>query len=117
MPEGYTHASAEVGVVAPAPELYIYAYSSSMYGAWRTSYLMWTPVTVYYVSGHYYRQPMPRARAVVVYTRGSDFFFPPRERAWRGYDKRFDHSRAPTWSDHRRAKHKEHGRGRGRPDA
>jgi hypothetical protein len=111
---------AEVGVVAHShgPELMVYAYSSSFYGDWRAHYMGWTPVTIYYFEGRYYSRPIPRARTVIVYRRGGDYFFPPRDRAWRGFDRRYDYSRAPSWRDHGRAKHKEdrgRGRGRGRP--
>jgi hypothetical protein len=106
---------AEVGVVAraPAPEVVVYAYSSSYYGDWRAAYPGWTPVTIYYFDGRYYSRPIPRARTVVVYRRGGDYFFPPRDRAWRGADRRYDYRREPTWRDHGRAKQKVH-RGRGR---
>ena len=105
----------EVGVVAavPAPEVSIFAYSSSYYGDWRAAYVGWTPVTVYYYGGAYYNRPMPRARTIVVYRRGNDYFFPPRDRAWQGHDKRFDYTRAPTWRDYGRAKHKDNGKRHG----
>jgi hypothetical protein len=108
--------SAEVGVVAQTagPDLVVFAYSASYFGDWRANYLGWTPVTIYYIDGRYYRRPVPRARTVIVYRRGSDYFFPPRDRAWRGVDRRYDHRHAPTWRDHGRAKSKEKGR-RGRP--
>jgi hypothetical protein len=107
----------EVGMVVPGPEVVVFAYSSSHYGAWRTAYMGWSPVTVYYYSGRYYRRPIAGARTVVVYSRGGEYFFPPRERAWVGIDARFDRSHGPTWSDYRRAKVKpdNRGRGRGRP--
>jgi hypothetical protein len=111
------HTTTEVGMVVPGPEVVVFAYSQTHYGAWRTAYLGWTPVTVYYYSGRYYRRPIAGARAVVVYSRGGEHFFPPRERAWIGIDARFDRGHAPTWSDYRRAKVKpDNGRrARGRP--
>jgi hypothetical protein len=111
-----THSTTEVGVVAqaPGPGIVVFAYSSSLYGDWRSHYLGWTPVTIYYYGGHYYSRPVPRARRVVVYRRGADYFFPPRDRAWGGFDRRYDYRHAPTWRDHGRAQQKDKGR-RGRP--
>jgi hypothetical protein len=116
------HTTTQVGMVVPGPEVAVFAYSSDYYsqthyGAWRTAYMGWTPVTVYYYSGRYYRRPIGGARAVVVYSRGGDYFFPPRERAWVGIDARFDRNHGPTWSDYRRAKvkHDNGRRARGRP--
>jgi hypothetical protein len=111
------HTRTEVGVVVPAPEarLVIYAYSSSLYGDWRTSYIGWTPVTIYYFSGSYYSTPVRGGRAIVVYSRDREYFFPPRDRGWVGIDNRFDYSRAPSWRDHGRAKQKGNGRRQGRP--
>lgn len=96
----------EVGVVVPGPEVVVFAYSSSYCGDWRASYRSWSPVTIYYHSGRYYSRPIGGARAVVVYRRGGEYFFPPRERAWVGVDSRFDYRRGPTWRDHARAKQK-----------
>lgn len=117
IPASSGRSTTEVGMVVPGPEVVVFAYSSSHYGAWRTAYMGWSPVTVYYYSGRYYSRPIGGARAVVVYRRGGDYFFPPRDRGWVGIDARFDRRYAPTWSDHRRAKHKpeNRGRGRGRP--
>jgi hypothetical protein len=95
---------ASVVVAAPSPEVVFFAYSPAMYGEWRVSYMQWTPVTIYYSSGRYYRNHMQGSRSVVVYQRGNDFFMPPRERAWVGVDKRFDQSQRPGRGDHGRAK-------------
>ena len=97
------------------PEVSIYAYSQPAYGEWQTSYRTWTPMTVYFYEGHYYRKSVRGARAVVVYSRNGEYFMPPEDRAWVGKDKRYNYKRAPQPEDRGRAKpHGDEGRGRGR---
>ena len=92
-------------------------YSSDYYGDWRTNYVQWRPVTVYYYQGQYYPKSVRGSRPVMIYRRGSDYFLPPQDQAWakRG-DKRFNYKRAPTEEDYRHAQPPKgnNGRGRGR---
>ena len=47
------------------PELGVFAYSNERQGDWRANYRKWTPVTMYDVNGHYYRNSVSGSRAVV----------------------------------------------------
>lgn len=110
-------APAQVSVsVNLGPEISIFAYSQPHYGDWRTSYRLWTPVTIYDFNGHYYRKSRKGARAVVVYTRNGEYFLPPQDKGWVGFDKRYNYKRQPDDRDRGRAKDKgqDNGRGRGR---
>jgi hypothetical protein len=81
------------------PQIGIFAYSADHYGPWRTAYVDWTPVTVYYVNGRYYRHGVSGARAVVVYRYHDDYFFPPRDRGWNKFDRRYDYRHRPDDDD------------------
>ena len=59
------------------PEVSIYSYSQPAYGDWHTAYRQWTPVTLYFYQGHYYRKSVKGARAVAVYSRNGEYFMPP----------------------------------------
>lgn len=83
-------------------------------GPWRTSYLAWTPVTLYVVDGVYYARPVPGSRVVMVYRRGHEYILPPRDEKWVGVDKRFDYRLQPEKWDYEHGKEHEHGHGRGR---
>ena len=96
------------------PEVSIYAYSQPEYGDWRVSYRQWTPVTLYFYDGHYYRKSAKGARAVAVYSRNGEYFMPPEEKAWVGFDKRYNYKRQPVSEDRGRAKQKDNSQGRGR---
>lgn len=113
-------ASAQVSIsVNLGPEVSLYAYSQPAFGDWRVAYRQWTPVTLYDVDGHYYRKSRKGARAVVVYSRNGEYFLPPADKEWVGYDKRYNYKRAPQEQDCGRAKNKDEnpgrGRGRGKP--
>ena len=97
------------------PEVSIFAYSLPAYGDWRVEYRQWTPVTLYFYNGHYYRKSVKGARAVAVYSRNGEYFMPPEDKAWIGVDRRYNYKRRPVDDDRRRAKPRDdHGRGRGR---
>ena len=98
------------------PEVSLYAYSQPAFGDWHTAYKQWTPTTVYFYNGHYYRKSVKGARAVAVYSRNGEYFMPPEDRAFVGKDKRYNNKRAPIAEDRGRAKNKDdEGRGRGKP--
>lgn len=78
------------------PEIGVFAYSPERHGDWRASYRRWTPVTLYDVNGHYYRNAVRGSRPVVVYTYNNEYFFPPQDRGWEGADKRYDYRRKPV---------------------
>ncbi|HEV8411100.1 MAG TPA: hypothetical protein VGQ30_11345 [Gemmatimonadaceae bacterium] len=111
-------ASAQVSVSIGArlgPDVNIYAYSPGVFGDWHTSYRQWTPVTLYYYNGHYYRRSVQGARAVSLYSRNGEYFLPPEDKGWVGRDKRYNYKRAPVEEDRGHAKpHEDNGRGRGR---
>ena len=87
------------------PEIGVFAYSPQRYGDWRASYRRWTPVTLYDINGHYYRNSVRGARAVQVYSYNHEYFLPPEDQAWahRG-DPRFNYNRAPGQPDYGRAR-------------
>jgi hypothetical protein len=98
------------------PEISIFFYSQPDYGDWRVAYRQWTPITIYDFNGRYYRRSVKGARPVVVYTRNGEYFLPPQDREWIGFDKRYNYKRAPDDRDRGRARPKgpDNGRGRGR---
>jgi hypothetical protein len=81
------------------PPIPIYAYSQHRYGDWRANYLNWSPVTVYEVNGRYYRHSERGAREVIVYSDHGQYFFPPQDGAWSGFDKRVDYRHRPIAFD------------------
>jgi hypothetical protein len=84
------------------PEIGVSAYTVERHGDWRANYRQWTPVTLYDINGHYYRTSVPGARAVVVYSYKDDFFFPPQDKAWIGFDKRYTYEHRPIDADYGR---------------
>lgn len=86
------------------PEVGIFAYSPERYGAWRTSYLRWTPIVLYDVNGHYYRHEVRGARAIVVYSYNNEYFLPPADHGWIGFDARYDYARRPIAIDEGRVR-------------
>ena len=83
------------------PELGVFEFSPQRAGDWRANYRRWSPVTVYESNGHYYSRRGPGARPVTIYRYRDEYFLPPQDRAWGGFDRRFDYSHAPTDQDHR----------------
>ncbi|HEX8726336.1 MAG TPA: hypothetical protein VF737_13195 [Gemmatimonadaceae bacterium] len=106
------------------PDVGIFAYSAPRYGDWRVAYMQWTPVVVYEVRGRYYPHAVRGARAVAVYRFHDEYFFPPRDRAWVRFDRRYDYRDVPDRDDWKRARshasargqeqREEHAKGRGR---
>jgi hypothetical protein len=86
------------------PEIGVFAYSPQRHGDWRTNYRRWTPVTLYDINGHYYRNQVRGARPVVLYTYNNEYFLPPQDRAWIGFDKRYQYERQPASADYNRAR-------------
>lgn len=86
------------------PEIGVFAYSPQRHGDWRTSYRRWTPITLYDINGHYYRTAVRGARPVLVYSYNNEYFLPPQDREWIGFDKRYTYPRQPTPVDYGRAR-------------
>jgi hypothetical protein len=86
------------------PEIGVVAYAPERHGDWHANYRRWTPVVLYDVNGHYYRHQVEGARSVMVYTYNGEYFFPPADRAWVGYDRRYDYHHAPGDEDFHRAR-------------
>jgi hypothetical protein len=84
------------------PEIGVTAYSTERHGDWRANYRQWTPVTLYDINGHYYRNSVAGARAVVVYSYKDEYFFPPQDQGWNGLDKRYNYERKPIDADYGR---------------
>src|SRR5476651_502427 len=77
-----SHASAQVNLTVRfgtrlGPDVGVFAYSQERNGGWQDNYRKWTPVTLYDVNGHYYRNSVTGSRAVVVYSYNGEYFFPP----------------------------------------
>ncbi len=85
----------EVGVVAYAPE---------RHGDWRVEYRKWTPVVLYDVNGHYYRNEVRGSRPILVYTYRNEYFLPPQDKAWVGLDKRYNYAQRPVEVDYGRVR-------------
>jgi hypothetical protein len=87
------------------PEIGVFAYSPQRHGDWHASYRRWTPVTLYDINGHNYRNSVRGARAVQVYSYNNEYFLPPEDQEWahRG-DRRFNYNRAPGQTDYGRAR-------------
>lgn len=81
------------------PEIGVFAYTPERHGDWHANYRKWTPVTLYDVNGHYYRAEVAGSRPVMVYTYNNEYFFPPTDHAWVGFDKRYNYQRAPVEVD------------------
>ena len=86
------------------PEIGVSAYSRERHGDWRTSYRQWTPVTLYDVNGRYYRSSVKGSRAVAVYMQNGEYFLPPPDQAWVGFDSRYNYRRRPGAGDDGRAR-------------
>lgn len=84
------------------PEISLSAYSSDRQGEWQKNYRRWTPVTLYDVNGHYYRNRVKGARPVQVYRRGNEHFLPPQDQAWVGHDRRYNYNHRPNNNDYGR---------------
>jgi hypothetical protein len=86
------------------PEIGVFAYSPERYGDWRRNYRRWTPVTLYDVNGHYYRNAVRGARPVVVYRYNNEYFLPPQDDAWVRFDGRYNYGRRPVADDQSRVR-------------
>ena len=100
-------------VVAP---LAVGVYSAGRMGDWRTSLMLWTPVTVYEFEGGYYPRAVPGGRAVQIYRYRDRYFLPPDDHDWIGADRRYDYQRRPGHHNDDAGRGRGHGRGRGRGD-
>jgi hypothetical protein len=85
-------------------ELGVFGYSADRAGDWHRNYRRWTPVTVYEFNGRYYPNPGPGGRAVQLYRYQGEYFLPPTDREWVGFDKRFDYKHAPSDDDRHRVR-------------
>ena len=88
-------------------EIGVLGFSADRAGDWRRNYKRWTPTTVYELNGHYYPNDGNGARAVQIYRYRDEYFLPPQDKAWVGFDRRYDYQRQPSDEDR--------SRGRGRP--
>ena len=86
------------------PDIGVFAYSQERMGDWRANYRKWTPITLYDVNGHYYRNSVEGSRAVIVYSYNGEYFLPPTDGAWVGMDKRYNYSHQPIPVDAGRAR-------------
>jgi hypothetical protein len=85
-------------------ELGVLSFSAERAGDWHRNYKQWSPVTVYEHDGHYYPHNAPGARAVQIYRYQNEYFFPPQDHDWVGFDKRFNYTRRPNDDDFRRGR-------------
>jgi roadblock/LC7 domain-containing protein len=85
-------------------EIGVLGYALERAGDWRTNVRRWTPVTVYAVRGRYYSNNVAGSRPVMVYRYRNEYFLPPHDQAWVGFDRRFDYNRRPSDDDYVRAR-------------
>ena len=85
-------------------EIGVLGYSSERAGAWRTNVRRWTPVTVYESNGRYYPNNVAGTRPVAMYRYQNEYFLPPTDQAWVGFDRRFDYHDQPNSDDRSRAR-------------
>jgi hypothetical protein len=86
------------------PEIGVFNFSPDRAGDWRRNYRRWTPVTVYEFHGRYFTNSGPGARPVMVYRYRDEYFLPPDDPAWNGFDRRFDYNRIPNQDDRGRVR-------------
>jgi hypothetical protein len=96
-----SHASAQVNLSVRfgtrlGPDVSVFAYSPERHGDWRANYRKWTPITLYDINGHYYRNSVPGARAVAMYSYNGEFFLPPTDDAWMNKDRRYSYDHRPV---------------------
>lgn len=97
------------------PPVPVYVYSAERYGPWREDWDRWTPVVLFEQDGRFYRRHARGMRAVEVYVYGRDYFLPPQDRDWVGYDRRYDYRLRPGREQgHERGDDDGPGHGRGR---
>jgi hypothetical protein len=85
-------------------EIGVVGYSVDRAGDWRKNYRRWTPITGYEFNGRYYPNPGPGGRAVQLYRFQGEYFLPPTDREWVGFDKRFDYKHGPSDDDRHRVR-------------
>jgi hypothetical protein len=85
-------------------EIGVLGYSADRAGPWRKNYKRWTPTTVYEFNGHYYPNNAPGARAVQIYRYQDEYFLPPQDHDWVGFDKRYDYKHQPNDDDRNRGR-------------
>ncbi len=78
------------------------SYNPDRHGDWHTAYTNWQPTTLYYYKGQYYDHSAKGARAVSVYRKDDEYFLPPHDKKFVGYDKRFDYKHRPNADDYKR---------------
>ncbi len=81
------------------PPVPVFAYSAERFGPWREDYRHWTPRVLYEMGGRFYRHRDRGARPVEVYLYNGDYFLPPRDAGWVGYDRRYDYDDQPRDDD------------------
>jgi hypothetical protein len=86
------------------PEIGVSDYSPERHGDWQANYRRWTPVTLYDVNGHYYRNSVRGARPVQMYSFNNEYFLPPRDQAWMHRDRRYNYRWQPGDGDYGRAR-------------
>lgn len=86
------------------PEIGVFAYAPDRVGDWHNNYQKWTPVTLYDVNGHYYRNQVTGARPVQVYSYNNEYFMPPQDRDWANKDRRYNYRRQPAQGDYGRTR-------------
>lgn len=112
-------APAQVSIsVRFGPPVVVTDYAPEVYGDWRTDYIYWRPVTLYFFEGNWYPRPIRGARPVVVYRYRNEYFLPPRDQGWVNRDRRYNYRRRPIDVDYRHVKtppRHDRGRHRGPP--
>ena len=87
-------------------EVGVLGYSEERAGNWRTNARRWTPVTLYEVNGRYYPRSGAGARPVAMYKYRNEYFLPPTDQQWVGFDKRYNYTHQPNTEDHGRVRNR-----------
>jgi len=85
-------------------EIGVLDYSPERAGNRRHNSRRWTPVVLYEVNGRYYPNNVSGARAVSMYRYQNEYFLPPTDEAWGGFDRRFDYKHRPNQDDRGRVR-------------
>ena len=85
-------------------EIGVLAYSRERAGDWRTNLRSWNRVTLYELNGRYYPRQAAGTRPVEMYRYRSEYFLPPTDQGWVGFDKRYNYNHQPNSADRGRVR-------------
>ncbi len=87
-------------------EIGVLAYSPDRGGNWRRNARRWTPVTLYEFHGRYYPNNFGGARPVAMYRYRNEYFLPPNDQGFNGFDRRYNYNHQPNDADRGRVRNR-----------